>query len=103
MTTVATSKLLVSPDNVVVVGGKSPQKVRLNSIHISSDGGSTATVNIYDSHDTTKVSADEIARVYLPAAVKNLEHDFHGALLSDGILVDVTASGATVAVTVNYS
>ena len=89
MTTVATSKMLTNPDHVVVVGGKSPQKVRLNSVHIS--------------HDATVANSDEVARVYLPAAVTNLEHDFHGALLSDGIVVDVDTSGGTVAVTVNFS
>tara|TARA_R100001509_G_C4837179_1_gene205292 strand:+ start:587 stop:898 length:312 start_codon:yes stop_codon:yes gene_type:complete len=103
MTTVATSKMLSNPDHVVVVGGKSPQKVRLNSVHITTDGGGTATVKIFDSHDSTVVNSDEIARVYLPAAITNLEHDFHGALLSDGIVVDVDSSSGTVCVTVNYS
>ena len=103
MTTVATSKMLSNPDHVVVVGGKSPQKVRLNSVHITTDGGATATVKIFDSHDATVANSDEVARVYLPAGVTNLEHDFHGALLSDGIVVDVETSGATVCVTVNFS
>ena len=104
MTTVATSKMLTNPSNVVVVGGKSAQKVRLNSVHVSTDGGSTAQIQIFDSHDATTASADQISRIYLPAAVTNLEHDFHGAMLSDGILVNVSNNAsATVCITINYS
>tara|TARA_R100000152_G_C6721861_1_gene147757 strand:+ start:60 stop:437 length:378 start_codon:yes stop_codon:yes gene_type:complete len=125
MTTVATSKLLINPQNFIVARGK----VRLNSIHISHDGGSTAQVHVWDYAKAAKtgvtdtsdldstqadlsdgLGADEdptwdaVARIYLPNAVTNLEHDFHGAMLTDGIMVNVNnnASG-TVAVTINYS
>jgi len=117
MTTVATSKLLINPQNFIVARGK----VRLNSIHISHDGGSTAQVHVWDTAQLSGLDStaadisdgltagedptwDAVSRIYLPAAVTNLEHDYHGAMLTDGIMVNVNNnSSGTVAVTVNYS
>jgi len=84
-----------------------PNRSKLVSIHVSSIASAANIVKVFDSHDATTSSSDEVLRVYTKsdnsgANVFNHEHDMHGAIMGEGIYVEITGSGSC-QVTINYA
>ena len=84
-----------------------PNRCKLVSVLVSSIANAANVIKIFDSHDATTASSDEVLRIYTKsdnsgANVFNHEHDMHGAIMGEGLYVEITGSGSC-PVTVNYA
>jgi hypothetical protein len=89
-----TSSAVITPGGVTGAYGQAT-KTKLIAVYATKeDDNATNTVKIWDSHDNNTTASDEVIRIELPATGANLEFDMHGALLSDGIYVEISGSGS---------
>ena len=87
-----------SADSVQLITGRA----RIKSIKVSNNG---TTKNVLTFYDGTSNSDTKIHRCFVGQIEQNFDFDFHGAIVANGIFVEVTGSGtkANVSCSIQYS
>ena len=74
---------------------------RIQSFKVSNNQGNPMQIDFYDGAGATAYNGKLMHRVHVGTLKENLDFDFHGALVNDGLYVLVTGTGTKVNVSVS--